>query len=158
MEILEKLPDNIKEHIKKGGKDILDGYIRFLDKNSIEEIKAILEKSPMWEGGIPFATTVFADVFVWNKEYILLYKFTEADYNVILSGSKFFFANVDDIEYQKDFFDVDLYVMAAGKIGRVASTECYTIEPIPALGGARELSFINTGDMKTYLDIVISFG
>lgn len=103
MEILEKLPDNIKEHIKKGGKDILDGYIRFLDENSIEEIKAILEKSPMWEGGIPFATTVFADVFVWNREYILLYKFTEADYNVILSGSKFFFANVDDIEYQKDF-------------------------------------------------------
>lgn len=155
--MLEKLPDNIKEYIEQNQEDLLGGYIRFLKKEDITAISEIVQKSSMWEGGVPFATTAFGDVFVWNEGYILLYKFTEADYNVILSGSTFFFDNINDIEYQKDFFDIDLYENVLAEYGELDNTECYTLEPVPALGGARELPYIHIGDMKTYLHMVIGF-
>lgn len=153
--MLEKLPDNIKEYIKQSKRDLLDGYIRFLGEEEISAIDKIIQNSSIWEGGLPFATTAFGDVFVWDGGYILLYKFTEVDHNVILSGSTFFFENVDDSGYQKDFFDIELYILAVNKYGKIDHTECYTLEPIPALGGLRELSYVHIGDMKTYLKMVI---
>lgn len=157
MSAVEQLPDNIKDYRKKNKENLLDGYIRFLDEGGRSELLDIVKKSFLWEGGIPFATTAFGDVFVWNDGYIMLYKFTEADYQVILSGSGFFFENIKDTEYQKDFFDYDLYLAALARNGTIGEGECFTIEPIPALGGARELSYIHVGDMNAYLNLVISF-
>lgn len=157
MSILEKLPDNIKLYIEQEKENLLDGYIRFLKEDEISDILTIIEKSTMWQGGIPFATTGFADVFVWNDGYVVLYKFSEADYNVILSGTTYFFENINDSEYQKDFFDVDLYEKSVDKCGYIDEKKCYTLEPIPSLGGAREIDYVHVGDMKTYLDMVTTF-
>ncbi len=151
----DRLPDNIQRYIDEDGKPLLDGYIRFLNKDKSKEIDDIVSNSPMWNGGIPFATTVFGDVIAWEDGYIVLYVLSEMDYKVILSGSKFFFSNLEDAAYQKDYFQMDLYKEIKEKFGAVDSNECYVIEPIPKLGGARDIKYMNIGDLKTYLHLLV---
>ena len=153
--MITKLPDNIRTYIEKEGTSLVDGYLRFLKKEEIEMIDEILGKSQIWNKGIPFATTVFGDILSWEEGYVMLYKMSEADYTVISSGTKFFFENLKDTSYQADYFDLDLYNEAQKKLGKVQNTECYVIEPIPALGGAREINYLSIGDMKTYLYLLI---
>ena len=151
MSILEKLPDNIKLYIEQEKENLLDGYIRFLKEDEISDILTIIEKSTMWQGGIPFATTVFGDLIVWEDGYVILYLMSEEDYTVILSGTDFFFELIKDKEYQLDHFQLDLYKEAKSKLGEVAKNECYVLEPIPRLGGKRSLEYMNIGELTTYL-------
>lgn len=155
MSIIDKLPSNLREYIKNDGSSLVDGYIRFVKEDEIAELLEIVEQSELWQGGIPFATTVFGDVLSWEDGYIMLYKFTEEDYTVMLSGTDFFFSNLKDQEYQKDFLDMDLYLAAIDKMGEIHDDECYVLEPIPRLGGAREIKYVNIGKMKEYLMMLI---
>lgn len=155
MGMINNLPANLKHYIENYGKNLVDGYIRFLEIDEIEEVSDILRISNIWNDGIPFATTVFGDVLSWEDGYIMLYKFTDEDYTVILSGTDFFFENLKDIEYQKDFFDIQLYKSAIKRLGRINRKECYILEPIPKLGGAREEKYLNIGKLKSYLQILV---
>ena len=156
MKLLENLPENIKDYCMNQKEDLLDGYIRFLDEAGAEEVFEIVRISRIWKGGIPFATTAFGDVFVWCDGFIVLYRFAEADQDVILSGTAYFFVNVNDTEYQEDFFDIGLYQETVNLYGNINDTECFTLEPVPALGGARELQYIHIGDRNTYLQMLIA--
>lgn len=155
MEVINKLPSNLKDYIEKRGEDLVDGYIRFLEVNEIEEISKILKNSPIWHNGIPFASTVFGDILSWEDGYIMLYKLTEEDYTVMLSGSDFFFANLEDSEYRNDFLDMELYNAAIKKYGKINHSQCYVLEPIPILGGAREEKYLNVGEFKSYIELLV---
>ena len=61
------------------------------------------------------------------------------------------------LNYQKDFFDLDLFKQARRNIGPLRAEESYIFEPIPALGGAKESLYLsNTGKTWEYLNYVIS--
>lgn len=152
--MIEKLPDNIRNYIVDDASPLLDGYIRFLNRDKIAEIYQIVNQSSIWNEGIPFATTVFGDLIVWEDGYVMLYNMPETDYKVMLSGTDFFFENLNDKTYQTDFFQLDLYKNAIEKCGAIKPYECYVIEPIPALGGARELKYLSVGDLKMYLQLL----
>ena len=153
--MIAKLPENIRKYIENDRTSLMDGYLRFLKKEEIALFYELLEKSEIWNGGIPFATTAFGDVLAWEDGYVMLYKMSEEDYTVMLSGTTFFFENLKDPSYQADYFELDLYDQAQKKLGKIQSNECYVIEPIPALGGAREINYLSIGDMKTYIYLLI---
>lgn len=149
--------NNIPEELKN--KDVgyvyANGYIRFFDENESNEIEEMISSSELWQGGIPFAVTAFGDVLVWYDNYIYLYDFTTNDYSVIMSGSKFFMSNIEDEDYQADYFDMELLKESIAKVGKLNDLDCYTLAPIPAIGGAREVKYVGTGDLKVYLSILI---
>lgn len=156
MQIKDKLPHNIIEAMSKSSnKEFADGYVRFLSEEEITEIESIVKKSYLWNDGIPFATTVFGDVISWEKGYVMLYKFTDENYNVLLSGTEFLFENFEDKEYQKDYFDMELYLKAIKKCGKIAKDKCYVLEPIPKLGGARDIEYVNIGSINEYIRFLI---
>lgn len=155
MEMINKLPNNVKAYIEKNGSDLVDGYVRFLESSEIEEIAEILKKSSIWNDGIPFASTAFGDIIAWEEGYVILYKFTDENYTVMLSGTEFFFDNLADSSYRTDFFDMALYNAAIEKCGKIEKDECYVLEPIPKLGGAREIKYVNTGSLRNYLQFMI---
>lgn len=155
MGFIDKLPLNLKEYITNGGKSLVDGYIRFLSEEDICKLVDLLHLSSIWHEGVPFATTVFGDVISWEDGYVMLYKLSEEDYTVMLSGTDFFFQNLDNLEYQKDFFDIELYKVAKEKYGIIDQSKCYVFEPIPKLGGARSEKYLNVGDLFGYIAILI---
>lgn len=155
MAIMDRLPLNLKEYIVNQGENLVDGYIRFLDEKNIDRMSDLLKSCSIWNNGVPFATTVFGDILAWEDGYVMLYKLTEEDYTVMLSGTDFFFQNLKDGEYQKDFLDVDLYNVAIQKYGEITNDQCYVLEPIPRLGGARKEKYLNLGELWSYIQILI---
>ena len=141
MRFIDKLPANLKEYIINNGVDLADGYIRFLNEDEIGKMVELLESCPIWHDGIPFATTVFGDVLAWDDGYIMLYKLSEEDYTVILSGT--------------EFFDIELYKAAINKCGRIDRDQCYVLTPIPRLGGARIEKYLNVGELFSYITILL---
>ena len=151
-----ELPDKIRTYIANGGKSLLDGYLRFLDEASGKKFESIAQKLSDWQGGIPFAVTAFGDLLVWDGEYIIMYRFADAAVVVILSGDTFFFENLQDKEYQKDFFDLPLYAAAKEKYGALADDESFTFVPVPALGGVKDVGHIEKGKTFEYLSLMLS--
>lgn len=156
MNLFEGLPANLKNWVCTTKETLADGYIRPLNEIQCNSINQILKGFSIWNGGIPFATTVFGDVLSWEDGYVVLYKMPEEDFSIILAGTKFFFSNISDVEYQKDYFDMPLYKAAIAKFGKVDNDHCYILEPIPKLGGNREEKYLNTGELIPYLALLTS--
>ena len=152
----KELAEEIKKYIENNRTPLADGYVRFLSLNSIEKITDIVSDSDIWNDGIPFATTVFGDILAWEDGYVVMYDFTMQDYNVINSGAEFFFSNLKDVDYQNDYFDMDVYREAVEKLGAVNEDECYSIEPLPVLGGERSVKYLNRSDLNEYIKFLVS--
>ncbi len=152
----KELPDVIKQYIENDRRPVAKGYIRFLSAESSDKMRGILGGVEMWNGGVPFATTVFGEILSWEDGYVVLYDFSQQDYNVILSGINHFFSNIEDGEYQKDTFDIQIYEEAMENIGEVKENECYAVEPIPLLGGKRELRYLHITNLLEYLQMLVA--
>lgn len=148
------LPEELNKYIDKS---VLNGYLRFLDETMRTEYTKLLENYYQWEGGIPFAITAFADILVWNDKYVYKYNLLDNDVSVILSGFDYFFQNIEDEDYQKDYFELDLYEMCREKIGDLNFDECYTFEPIPALGGSKTTETVSKGKSPEFVALLIQF-
>lgn len=149
------LPKILTERIQKKDYVLLNGYLRLLDEPMQDKVLSLIEKYEDWQSGIPFAITAFGDVLVWDSNYVFMYKLVEDKVDVILSGFDFFFDNINDKEYQKDFFDLDLYNSAINRLGPLAKDECFTIQPLPKLGGKKEESYLAKGKFIEYLALIL---
>lgn len=151
---MNQLPKQINDYTNKS---LLNGYLRFLDDKTRKEYTKILETYYQWEGGIPFAITAFADVLVWNDNYVYKYNLIEDNVSVILSGFEYFFQNIEDDEYQNDYFELNLYKQCKEKVGDLDFNESYTFSPIPALGGTKNLDTVSKGKSLEYIILLIQF-
>ena len=149
------IPVELHKYLSEDGNPLLDGYIRFLDEFSRSRFRALASCYEGWSGGEPFAITAFGDLLVWDGSYVLMYRFVDGKVDVILSGFTFFFANVQDPAYQKDFFDLPLFIAAKKKLGQIANDECYTFEPLPMLGGAKDIAHVSKGKAFEYLSMIV---
>lgn len=155
------MPKKCSESIEKFLKDkkaLMEGYIRPVSNEAVSQYKKILEDSAIWENEEPFAITVFGDIITYDEEdYITMFKFTEGIKSVICASPELFFMLIDDVEYQKDYFDMESYTYAKNKLGVLLEGESYTYEPIPALGGNMAKESLSKGKTLEYLVILASF-
>jgi hypothetical protein len=76
--------------------------------------------------------------------------------DIILSGFSFFFQNIGDEAYQKEYFDIGLFKQAEQAIGALGEGECYSFEPIPLLGGDKSVQTIHKNKMAEYIGFLVS--
>lgn len=153
---MQELPKKITAYLENSGKDLLDGYIRFLQPKDGDNLRSHLEEKHFWKSDIPFAVTAFGDVFAWNTDgFIQLYKLTDGISPIIMYGDDFFFENISDVDFQKDFFDLDLFKVAKERHGNISANQCYAFVPLPILGGAKDVNSIEIEDMTAYLSFLI---
>jgi len=156
---IKDLPQELKEYIGSGKSlRLLDGYIRLLSTDEqIKQYSDVMQKWNSKKTDIPFAVTAFGDILAWTGDgYISMNRLIDNRSDIILSGAKFFFSVVTDKSFQREWFDIELHVEARKKIGEIKDDECYTFEPVPALGGSKELSNLKKGKTLEYLYIVAS--
>ena len=151
---MSQLPKQLNEY---SNKSLMDGYLKLFDENQRKEYSKILETYYQWAGGIPFAITAFADILVWNDNYVYKYNLLDDEVSVILSGFDYFFQNLEDKEYQKDYFELDLYEKCKQKVGELCFDECFVFSPIPALGGAKDSDTVSKGKSLEYVALLIQF-
>ena len=133
----------------------LNGYIRLLNENQSKEIEDICKNAAGFEG-TPFATTAFADVFVWDGKYIMLYKFKDNRVEVVSSGYKYFCTDMRDRNSLEDFYEIELFEETKKIRGNIRSDECYTFEPMLSLGGDKSANSTGVGKIREHLSLIIS--
>ena len=152
-----RLPNRIQDYINSGRTDVLDGYIRFIMPQDVNKFIAVLDGTDFWESDIPFATSAFGDILAWNSDgFIQLYKMVDGYSTIIMAGDDFFFQNIEDKTFQKDYFDLSLFDEAQKKFGKILPSQCYAFVPVPALGGTKNLHSIQIEDLVTYLSLLSS--
>lgn len=105
---------------------------------------------------IIIGTTAFGDFVVWEKnKYVNLISFSKHSITVLESGFDFFFADIEDDQFLKKYFECDLYQDAAAKVGICKEDECYTISPIPFVGGRATIDQLKIGKIREYNAISI---
>ena len=62
-----------------------------------------------------------------------------------------------DEEYQKDFFELNLYSQAVEKLGKLSSDESFIFNPIRALGGDKSIENLDKGKTDVYLQFLLEF-
>lgn len=152
----KQLPPAIQAHIDAGGADLLDGYIRFIKPQDTASFMSLLSGKAFWESDIPFATTAFGDILAWNVDgYIQLYRLVDGTSSIMMADDKFFFEDVNDEAFQKDYFDVTLFRDAEKLLGKLNPGQCYAFEPLPALGGAKDLKSAKITPLLPYVALMI---
>jgi hypothetical protein len=151
------LPRELKNYLDaKNDLDLLDGYITlFADEDRIKYSKLVDRQFPQSENYIVIGKTAFCDILIWDGSHILLFKPFDNEVAVILSGFGFFFDNILDVEYQKDYFELDFYTQAVDKLGRLDCGECFIFNPIRALGGEKTIDNISKGNAEVYLQFLL---
>lgn len=134
----------------------LDGYVRLLDIHQSEEITSICENAAIFEGGVAFATTAFADVFVWDGQYIMLYKFKDGRVEVVSDGYDYFCDDMRDTETLESFYEIELYADVKKNVGDIHSDECYAFLPLLSLGGEKSANNAEKAKIKEHLTLIVN--
>lgn len=154
---MERIQKKALEEFDHNGKKLLGGYIRPILTHEKPQYISILKNCDLWKEEDPFALTAFGDVLATDKEgYIILFKLLDGISTVICADAELFFLLLNDTDYQKDYFDLDTFEYAKNNVGILNDDECYTYEPIPALGGSKKRETLGKGKMIEYLQILIS--
>ena len=73
----------------------------------------------------------------------------------MMYGDNFFFQNIMDVDFQKEFFELELFKAAQEKYGKISAEQCYAFVPLPSLGGDKSLDSVRIESLKTYLSLLI---
>ena len=108
----------------------------------------------------PFAISGFGELFYYRK-------LTETDEDVCMidiqyrristmvwSLAAFFDSFLLDAENKNLWLREPLFVQAIGAQGKLAAGEVFTFTPILAMGGGEDISCLQKGDARVYLDLV----
>lgn len=150
------VPKEIALFFETDTKNVLKGYFIYLSELERDKYARICSKYKKWESGVPFAISVFGEVLEWSDDgYIILYKIMEDSVDVILQGSDYFAQIISDSGIQSEYLEMDKYTSALNQVGELEENECYIFEPIPALGGSKDVNTISKGDRETYLSWMV---
>ncbi|RKM55775.1 DUF1851 domain-containing protein [Butyrivibrio sp. X503] len=132
---------------------MLDGYIKIINPDEYKEI--LRESYFRAEEAIPIMMTAFGDVITWeDNRYIRMICFKDGVFKGLGAGFKYFFSNMLDEDFQKDFFEPDLFKCANEKLGKPEFDECYGFVPLLGLGGKRSADNLEKVKVKEYIAII----
>lgn len=150
----DKLPSELLDVWREYGfGQIFNGYIKIINP---DEYKDIVKKSYFrGEEAIPIMVTAFGDIITWeDNRYIRMICFKDGIFKGLGAGFKFFFSNMLDEDFQKDFFELALYKLANEKIGKLDFDECYGFVPLLGLGGKKNVENLEIVKVKEHIEII----
>lgn len=135
------IPQELKDFLNKyGPTKLLNGYLQLLDHSERDKYSKLSSPITKGYGNLEvFAVTAFVDLLAWDGNYVYMFKLTEGKVEVIMSGFSFFFPNIEDPDFQSEFFDMELFYQSQHRLGNLLEKECLTFEPLPLLGGEKSV-------------------
>lgn len=151
------IPNELQCHLHENKlRSLLGGYLHLLDHAEREKYSKILLPVTKQRGDMEvFARTAFGDLLTWDGKYVFMFRLAEGTSDVILSGFSFFFQNIEDKEYQTEYFDIALFKQAEQMVGTLCEGECYAFEPIPLLGGDKSVQTIFKNQTEKYIRFLV---
>ena len=70
------------------------------------------------------------------------------------AGFEFFFDDLMDEMFKKEFFELDLYNAAKAKLGELLYSQCYGFVPLLGLGGKKTVNNLDIVNIREQIDII----
>lgn len=137
----------------KGYGSILNGYLRIIDP---DKYMSIIQKY-YFKGkeSIPILSTSFGDIIVWQEnKYISIVNFKNHSYNIISSGFKYFWHDLTDSAFRKDFFDEELHEEVVQQVGIANYNQIYGFFPLLPISNDNNISNIKIVNTVEHLEII----
>lgn len=131
----------------------LDGYLKIINP---EEYQSIVNMSYFRANvSIPIFVTAFGDIINWEENrYIRMIKYKNGTFKGISSGFDFFWEDVIDDCFCKEFFELDKYNKAAYKLGELEYDECFGYVPLLGLGGSEKVENLKKVKIKEHIELI----
>ena len=148
------LPEELlKLWTEKGFGTFMGGYLKTI--NPEEYIELVKETYFRGELSIPIFVTAFGDVIVWEEnQYVRMIMYKEGKFKGMEAGFKFFFDDLMNDAFRRDFFEIDLYNSAKVKLGELTYKQCYGFVPLLGLGGKKSVDNLDIVSIKEHIEII----
>ena len=117
---------------------ILDGYLKVINP---DEYSPIIEMSYFRADiSIPIFITAFGDIITWEEnKYIGIIRYKKGSFQIISSGFKYFFSDLQDDYFIEKYLEIDKYNEAIKNLGLIQYDECFGYVPLLGLGGSEKV-------------------
>lgn len=149
-----RIPKNLLDiWIEYGFGSFKNNYIKFINPNDYKEL---LENSYFrGKEAIPVMVTGFGDIITWEKNrYLCIVKYRKGTFDIIEDGFEYFFYDIMDIEYVRDFLDNFQYEEAVIKNGALNFDECFGYVPLLGLGGSEKVENIRKVKIREHIELI----
>ncbi|URZ07502.1 T6SS immunity protein Tdi1 domain-containing protein [Clostridium felsineum] len=153
-EYREKVPTELLSVWSKYGFGcILDGYLKVINPY---EYKSIMEMSYFRaDVSIPIFITAFGDIITWEENrYIGVIRYKKGSFQIISSGFKYFFNDLQDDYFIEKYLELDKYNEAIEKYGELEYDECFGYVPLLGLGGSEKVENLKKVKIKEHIELI----
>lgn len=131
----------------------LGGYLKIINP---EEYRDLLD-STYFRGdlAVPIFVTAFGDIITFEENrYLRLVKYKDGVFEIILENFLFFLKFLKDEDFQKDYFEIDLYKSALKQYGDLDYDYCFGFVTLLGLGGQKTVENIDKVKIKEHIYII----
>lgn len=156
-EYKDKIPTEMMDIWKKYGFGYFyDGYLKVINPKDYQ--KLVQESYFLGDVAIPIFATGFGDLITWEKNNFLgIVKYRYSDNDVISAGMDYYFEDLYDGDFDKEFFDMRKYKAAVKKYGSLEYDECFGYVPLLALGGKESVNNVKKVKIREHIALIASF-
>lgn len=150
----EKLPTELISVWKEYGfGSILDGYLKIINPDEYQEI--IYMSYFRADVSIPILVTGFGDIITWEKnKYIGIVRYKIGDADIISTGFKYFFGDLQDDYFIEEYLEIDKYNEAISLLGKLEYDECFGYVPLLGLGGSEKVENLDKVKIKEHIELI----
>lgn len=148
------LPSELIEVWKKYGMgSFFDGYLKMI--NPEEYQKLIVDTYFRGNVSIPIFITAFGDVICWEENrYIRMIKYKNGVFKGMAAGFEFFFEDLDNGLYDKEYFEFSRYHEAVKLLGKIEYDECFGYVPLLGLGGSEKVQNLKKVKIREHIELI----
>ena len=131
----------------------LGGYLKIINP---EEYRDLLDSTYfLGDLAVPIFVTAFGDIITFEENrYLRFVKYKDGVFEIILENFLFFLKFLKDEDFQKDYFEIDLYKSALKQYGDLDYDYCFGFFPLLGLGGQKTVENIDKVKIKEHIYII----
>ncbi len=130
-----------------------NNYLKIINPNDFKEL--LKESYFRANEAIPIMATSFGDIITWEENrYIGLIRYRKGTFNIISSGSDYFFNDLKDEYFVSKYLDKSQYESAVELYGTPEFDECFGYVPLLGLGGSEKVESLEKVKIKEHIELI----
>lgn len=131
----------------------LNGFLKIINPDDYQDF--LNESYFRGKISIPIFATGMGDIITWEENnYLSIVKYRRGDFEVISSGFKYFFTDLEDDESCGEDFDWNQYLEVIKIKGIPEYDECFGYVPLLGLGGTEKVENLQKVKLKEHILLI----
>lgn len=143
----------IEVWIKYGMGSFFNGYLKMIDPEEYQEL--MIDTYFRGNVAIPIFVTAFGDMICWEENrYIRMIKYKNGVFKGMAAGFDFFFEDLENGIYDKEYFEFSQYHEAVKLWGKIKYDECFGYVPLLGLGGSEKVEHLKKVKIREHIELI----